>query len=138
MTVFVYKATDQKGQFVEGDIEATDYHVAVQQIQKLNYFPIQVKEGKRGKSFVRGISLPTADFFGQISQKELMTLTQQLSTLVGAGITLDSSLSSLVKLTEFFFFLIQRMILYLFSLKRKKYRVSKNVALSFTSTTQSD
>ena len=100
MTVFVYKATNQKGQFVEGDIEATDYNVAIQQIQKLNYFPIQVTEGKRGKSLFREISLPTVDFFGRISQKELMTLTQQLSTLVGAGITLDSSLSSLVKLTE--------------------------------------
>jgi type II secretion system protein F len=100
MTVFVYKATDHKGQFVEGDLEAPDYHVAVQQIQKLNYFPIQVTEGKRGRSFTLGSKLPWTDFFGQTSQKELLILTQQLSTLVGAGITLDSSLSSLVKLTE--------------------------------------
>ncbi len=100
MTVFAYKATDKKGQFVEGDIEASDYHVAVQQIQKLNYFPIQITEGKSGKSFFKGIKLPGADLLGQISQKELLNLTQQLSTLVGAGITLDSSLSSLVKLAE--------------------------------------
>jgi len=100
MTNFVYKATDQKGQFVEGDMEASDYHVAVQQIQKLNYFPIEVSEGKPGKNFTLGINLPAAEFFGQISQKELLTLTQQISTLVGAGITLDSSLSSLAKLTE--------------------------------------
>jgi len=98
MTVFVYKATDQKGHFIEGDIEAPNYHVAVQQIQKLNYFPIHVKEGKSGKRLAPGIKLPGLDFLGQISQKELMTLTQQLSTLVGAGITLDSSLSSLAKL----------------------------------------
>lgn len=100
MTVFIYKATDHKGQFVEGDIEASDYHVAVQQIQKLNYFPIQITEGKAGKSFFKGVKLPGSEFFGQISQKELLNLTQQLSTLVGAGITLDSSLSSLVKLAE--------------------------------------
>ncbi len=100
MTSFVYKATDQDGQFVEGDIEAPDYHVAVQKIQKLNYFPIQVAEGKSSRSFAQGFKLPGADFFGQIPQKELLTLTQQLSTLVGAGITLDSSLSSLVKLTD--------------------------------------
>lgn len=100
MTSFVYKATDQQGQFVEGDVEAPDYHVAVKLIQKLNYFPIQVTEGKSSKSFVRGITIPGADFFDRISQKDLLTLTQQLSTLVGAGITLDGSLSSLAKLTD--------------------------------------
>jgi type II secretion system protein F len=100
MTSFVYKATDQQGQFVEGDVEAPDYHVAVKLIQKLNYFPIQVTEGKSSRSFVRGITIPGADFFDRISQKDLLTLTQQLSTLVGAGITLDGSLSSLAKLTD--------------------------------------
>jgi len=100
MTVFAYKATDQNGNFVEGDLEAPDYHVAVKQIQKLNYFPIKVTEGKLGTGFSLGNKYPWTDFFGQVSQKEILTLTQQLSTLIGAGITLDSSLSSLVKLTE--------------------------------------
>jgi len=100
MTVFVYKATDQNGQFVEGDLEAPNYHVAVEQIQKLNYFPIKVTEGKPGSGFALGNKFPWTDFFGQVSQKELLTLTQQLSTLVGAGITLDGSLSSLTKLAD--------------------------------------
>ena len=100
MTVFVYKATDQNGQLVEGDLEAPNYHVAVKQIQKLNYFPIKVTEGKPGSGFSLGNKLSWTDFFGQVSQKELLTFTQQLSTLVGAGITLDGSLSSLTKLTE--------------------------------------
>jgi type II secretion system protein F len=100
MTVFVYKATDQNGQFVEGDLEAPNYQVAVKQIQKLNYFPIKVTEGKSGSGITRGSKLSWADIFSQVSQKELLTLTQQLSTLVGAGITLDSSLSSLTKLAD--------------------------------------
>lgn len=100
MTVFVYKATDQNGQIVEGDLEAPDYHVAVKQIQKLNYFPIKVTEGKSRSGFSLGNKLSWTDFFGQVSQKELLILTQQLSTLVGAGITLDSSLSSLTKLAD--------------------------------------
>jgi len=74
--------------------------VAVKQIQKLNYFPIKVTEGKPGSGFSLGNKLSWTDFFGQVSQKELLTFTQQLSTLVGAGITLDGSLSSLTKLTE--------------------------------------
>lgn len=100
MAVFVYKATDQNGQFVEGDLEAPNYHLAVKKIQKLNYFPIKVTEGKSGGGFSLPNILAWKDFFGQVSQKELLTFTQQLSTLVGAGITLDGSLSSLTKLAE--------------------------------------
>jgi type II secretion system protein F len=100
MTVYSYKATDQQGKFVEGSVDAPDYHIAVKQIQKLNYFPIQVHESKAKKNGSRRINLPGADFFNKIPQKEILALTQQLSTLVGSGITLDSSLSSLAKLTE--------------------------------------
>jgi type II secretion system protein F len=100
MAVYSYKATDQQGKFVEGSIDAPDYHIAVKQIQKLNYFPIRVQESKAKKIGSREINLPGADFFNRIPQKEILTLTQQLSTLVGSGITLDSSLSSLAKLTE--------------------------------------
>ncbi len=100
MAVYSYKATDQQGKFVEGNIDAPDYHIAVKQIQKLNYFPIQVHESKAKKTGSREINLPGADFFNRIPQKEILTLTQHLSTLVGSGITLDSSLSSLAKLTE--------------------------------------
>ena len=100
MATYYYKATDQKGKFIEGNIDAPDYHVAVKQIQKLNYFPIQVSEGKAKTNGTRKINLPGAVFFKKIPQKEILALTQQLCTLVGAGITLDSSLSSMAKLTE--------------------------------------
>ena len=100
MAVFTYKATDQKGKFVEGNVDAPDYHVAVKQIQKLNYFPIQVSESKSKKIGGREINLPGAELFNKIPQKEILGLTQQLSTLVGSGITLDGSLSSLAKLNE--------------------------------------
>ena len=46
MTVYSYKATDQNGKYVEGDINAPDYKDAIQQIRKLNYFPVKVSEGK--------------------------------------------------------------------------------------------
>lgn len=100
MAVFTYKATDQKGKFVEGNVDAPDYHVAVKRIQQLNYFPIQVSESKSKKFGVGKINLPGVEFFNKIPQKEILGLTQQLSTLVGSGITLDSSLSSLAKLNE--------------------------------------
>ena len=56
MTVYYYKATDQNGKYVEGDISAPDYRGAVQKIRKLNYFPVKVSEGKKPSKFSAGIN----------------------------------------------------------------------------------
>ena len=100
MTVYYYKATDQNGKYVEGDISAPDYRGAVQKIRKLNYFPVKVSEGKKSSKLSAGMSLSLPIWGSPIAIKELMTLTQQLATLVNAGLTLDDSLSTLIKLAE--------------------------------------
>ncbi|SVE25086.1 uncharacterized protein METZ01_LOCUS477940, partial [marine metagenome] len=87
MTVFSYKATDKSGKFVEGDIDAPDYHAAIQQIRQLNFFPVKVAEGKSKISSGLRLSLPRLG--SKVSTKDLMTLTLQLATLVDAGLTLD-------------------------------------------------
>ncbi len=98
MTVYSYKATDKSGKLVEGDINAPDYHTAIQQIRQLNYFPVKVAEGKNKISSGLKLSLPRMG--ARVSTKDLMTLTQQLATLVDSGLTLDEGLSTLVKLAE--------------------------------------
>ena len=98
MTVYSYKATDKSGKFVEGDIDAPDYHAAVQQIRQLNYFPVKVAEGKNKISSGLKLSLPQLG--SKVSTKDLMTITLQLATLVDAGLTLDEGLSTLIKLAE--------------------------------------
>ena len=100
MTVYYYKATDQNGKYVEGDISAPDYRGAVQKIRKLNYFPVKVSEGKKSSKLSVGMSLSLPIWGSPIPIKELMTLTQQLATLVNAGLTLDDALSTLIKLAE--------------------------------------
>ena len=100
MTVFSYKATDSQGNFVEGDVDAPDYRIAVEQIRKLQYFPIQVQEGKAQKGLGGNFDIPVPDFFNRVSSKELMSLTHQLATLVDSGLTLDTSLGNLVKLAD--------------------------------------
>jgi len=79
MTVFSYKATDKSGKFVDGDIDAPDYHAAIQQIRQLNFFPVKVAEGKSKISSRLRLSLPR---------------------LGSAGLTLDDGLSTLIKLAE--------------------------------------
>ncbi|MBC8285301.1 MAG: type II secretion system F family protein [Nitrospinae bacterium] len=100
MTVYSYKATDQNGKYVEGDINAPDYKGAVQQIRKLNYFPVKVSEGKRSSKLSSGMALSLPSWGSPIPIKDLMTLTQQLATLVDSGLTLDDSLATLIKLAE--------------------------------------
>ena len=100
MTVYYYKATDQNGKYVEGDICAPDYRGAVQKIRKLNYFPVKVSEEKKSSKLSAGMRLSLPIWGSPIPIKELMTLTQQLATLVNAGLTLDDSLSTLIKLAE--------------------------------------
>ena len=100
MTVYYYKATDQNGKYVEGDISAPDYRGAVQKIRKLNYFPVKVSEEKKSSKLSAGMRLSLPIWGSPIPIKELMTLTQQLATLVNAGLTLDDSLSTLIKLAE--------------------------------------
>ena len=100
MTVYSYKATDKSGKFVEGDLDAPDYRAAIQQIRQLNYFPVKVAEGKSSASLASRFKISMPRLGSRVPTKDLMTLTQQLATLVNSGLTLDDGLSTLVKLAE--------------------------------------
>ena len=100
MTVYSYKATDKSGKFIEGDIDAPDYQAAIEQIRQLNYFPVKVAEGKNTSKLSAGLKISLPSFGSTVSNKDLMTITQQLATLVDSGLTLDDGLSTLVKLAE--------------------------------------
>ncbi len=100
MTVYFYQATDRSGKLIEGNIEASDYRFAVQKIRNLNYLPIQVSEDQPKKTISFDLKSPDFKFTRTISSKQMVILTQQLATLVSSGLTLDKSLSILVKLVE--------------------------------------
>ena len=100
MTVYTYKATDKNGTYVEGNISASDYKGAIQQIRKLNYYPVKVSEGKGSSKLSSGMALSITSWGSPIPLKDLMTLTQQLATLVDSGLTLDDGLATLIKLSE--------------------------------------
>ncbi len=100
MTVYSYKATDQNGKYVEGDINAPDYKDAIQQIRKLNYFPVKVSEGKNFSKVSSVIRQSFPSWRSAIPDQELMALTQQLATLVDSGLTIDDALATLIKVAE--------------------------------------
>ena len=102
MATYFYQATDPEGQIIEGDIEASDYRLAVQKVRSLNYFPIKISQEKPDTSFLKKWKAPTSQVFSfsKVSSYELMNFTQQLATLISSKLTLDKSLSITTRLTE--------------------------------------
>ena len=99
MNTFYYKATDRLGKPIEGNLEAQNYQNAVTQLRGLNYFPIQITNQSNKNLSIKS-PLLISGLRNKISQKDLVSITQQLATLVDSRITLDKSLSILVDLAE--------------------------------------
>jgi general secretion pathway protein F len=87
MPVFLYRAADRRGQTIDGVMEAPDARAVVERLQKDAYYPIRVApHAERARWPVFGAS-------ARFSQRDLLTLTQQLATLVEAGLPLDRALA---------------------------------------------
>ncbi len=98
MPEFAYRATDRMGKIVEGLMEAPVERDVIGKLQSMGYIPIKV--GHPGKTRSFSLDIDIAGFFRRISSKDVMTFTQQLSTLISASLPLDKSLSIVAELTE--------------------------------------
>ncbi len=99
MAFFRYKAVTPEGKVVEGTLEAFDQEAVLARLQEQGQLPIKVFSGEdSGGLLSREIRLPWKR--KRVPQKDLLIFTQELSTLVKAGLTLDRSLSVLSDLTE--------------------------------------
>lgn len=99
MAFFRYKAVTPEGKVVEGTLEAVDQETVLARLQEQGQLPIKVFPGEdTGGILSREIRLPWKR--KKVPQKDLLIFTQELSTLVKAGLTLDRSLSVLSDLTE--------------------------------------
>jgi len=93
---FSYKATDRSGKIFEGAMEGRDEKAVVESLQKLGYIPIRVSASQAQGAMKPGIR----SYFERVTLKDLMLFTQELSTLIEAGLPLDRSLQILAELTE--------------------------------------
>lgn len=106
MAQFQYRAADPEGKVVEGTIEAAEVAGVVARLQDRGLIPIKIgAPGSGGKAAAGGtttrIALPKMPAFRRrLSQKDLLILTQELSTLLTAGLPLDRSLATLIELTH--------------------------------------
>jgi general secretion pathway protein F len=98
MAFFRYKAVTPDGKVVEGTLEAVDQQTVVSRLQEQGQLPVKVSSGEDTGFLSRQFELPWKK--KRVSQAELLIFTQELSTLIRAGLTLDRSLRILANLTE--------------------------------------
>ncbi len=96
MVEYLYKATTVSGQTVEGAIDGKDEETVVRSLHQLGYIPIRITSHQE-----KGTGLRLPSFLRQrVGVKNLLTFTQELSTLISAGLPIDRSLNILGTLTE--------------------------------------
>ncbi len=96
MAEYLYKATTIGGQTVEGSMDGRDEEMVVQSLHQLGYIPIRIISAQE-----KGAGLRLSSFIPQrVGVKDLLTFTQELSTLISAGLPIDRSLKILGTLTE--------------------------------------
>ncbi len=91
MAVFVYRAADRRGRTIDGVMDAPDARVVVERLQRDACFPIQVilQEAHGGPL---GLIWPALGR-RRVKGRDLVAFTQQLATLLEAGLPLDRALA---------------------------------------------
>jgi len=98
MALFVYKATDRSGRLIQGTMEGKSEDVVVNKLRNSRLLPVSIKPEEAKNGLTRDITL--ANLFGNVRKKDIVNFTQQLSTLLDAGLSLDRSLTILIELCE--------------------------------------
>jgi general secretion pathway protein F len=99
MALFQYRAADYSGKVVEGVMDADAEHGVVARLHDMGFVPLRISAPNEaaGRSTSQGVPLFHRR---KVSEKGLLHFTQELSTLLGAGLPLDRSLSVLTNLVE--------------------------------------
>src|SRR5262245_55341811 len=89
MAVFLYKAVNADGRFSEGRIEAADSKAVSFRLQGMGLIPYSIYEAsaKSASGILQHIHLQ------RITQRDILFFTEELSTLIHAGLPLDRSLA---------------------------------------------
>ena len=96
MPLFEYKAVSPAGETVSGTMEAASLDLVILKLQEAGNIPLQAKEAGSG-----GLGLGKLNFGNRgMNSREVGQFTQQLATLLGAGLPLDRSLAVLMDLAD--------------------------------------
>jgi general secretion pathway protein F len=96
MPLFEYKAVSPSGETVRGTMEAASMDMVVLKLQEAGNIPLHARESGSGGFSLSNLRLGRRG----MNTREVGQFTQQLSTLLGAGLPLDRSLHVLMELSE--------------------------------------
>ncbi len=94
MAVFVYKARDEMGKQIKGVMEAKNREALASKLGSIGYFVTDITEQKSG------IKLGFGDRFVKVKNEDLILFNVQLANMIGAGLSLLTSLRTLTKQVE--------------------------------------
>lgn len=103
MPVFKYKGFDEAGKAVSGTHEADSPKSLRAQLRKTGVFPTDVVDaspGAAGRASGKGGSKPASFRRRRVGSADIAMATDQLATLVGAGIPLVEALTGLIEQTD--------------------------------------
>ncbi len=99
MALFHYRAADSSGKVLEGIIEAEAEYGVVSRLHEMGFIPLRIAPPSEASE--KTPQAPLAVLFRKrVNQKQILHFTQELSTLLGAGLPIDRSLSVLANLVE--------------------------------------
>ena len=93
MAEFSYKAVTREGKLTNGRLEASDSRAVTLRIQGMGLIPISVEQSAAK-------SQPRRSLFQRIGPRDILFFTEELSTLVHAGLPLDRSLAITAELAS--------------------------------------
>lgn len=100
MGTFQYTATDRTAKIVQGSMEAADERAVVAWLRANGYYPIKVGQSGGVTEAAPGVVRLQIAFARGPSAQDVLAFTQQLATLLEAGMELDRSLAILLDLTD--------------------------------------
>ena len=99
MPRYRYEAVDAAGEVLHDELEAASPEAAVERLRDQGFLPLSVAEA-RGGLLGGGLGQPLFSRRRTLSRKAVTLLTQQLSSLLHAGMPLDRALTILISVTD--------------------------------------
>ena len=96
--MYSYKSRDSGGKLVKGTMEAQNEAVVVSRLRTLGLTPVAINEAAAGTGLQMDIKI--TGFEKSVPLKELAIMSRQMSTMVGAGLSLLRTLTILTEQTE--------------------------------------
>ncbi len=100
MPEYLFKAADQSGKIVKGAMEAASEAGVVTSLREKRLVPIRIAPAEQKKiSRHLSVQIDLPALMNRVTGRDVMLFTQDLATLLGAGLPLDRSLDILIGAT---------------------------------------